>query len=183
MSCCGLSRRRSPTSPRPSRCPPRSTRPRSSWRSSAELFASEWMCVGRASRIPNIGDYFTTRVNDEPIIVTRAKDSSVHAFSAVCQHRGMQVVDDAGTCTKFTCPYHLWSYDLTGRLLGAPAMERTEAFDRKDHPLPPLQVEQWQGFVFVHFDLDAAPLAPTLAAYEPFVANYELETAVCPGTF
>src|SRR3954454_18877355 len=67
------------------------------------LFASEWMCVGRASRIPNIGDYFTTRVNDEPIIVTRAKDSSVHAFSAVCQHRGMQVVDDAGTCTKFTC--------------------------------------------------------------------------------
>ena len=66
----------------------------------------------------------------------RGKDGSVRAFSAVCQHRGMQVADDAGNCTKFTCPYHQWSYDLTGRLLGAPAMERTEAFDKKDYPLP-----------------------------------------------
>jgi phenylpropionate dioxygenase-like ring-hydroxylating dioxygenase large terminal subunit len=147
------------------------------------LFAREWLCVGRASRIPEIGDYFTTTVNNEPIIVSRAKDGEVRAFSAICQHRGMQVADDAGNCTKFTCPYHQWSYDLTGRLLGAPAMERTEHFDKKDFPLPPLKVELWQGFVFVHFDLDAPPLGPTLAAYEPFIANYELDVAVCPGTF
>ena len=147
------------------------------------MFAHEWLCVGVASRIPNVGDYFTTTVNGESIIVARAKDHSVHAFSSICQHRGMQVVDDAGHCTKFTCPYHLWSYDLTGRLLGAPAMERTEGFDKKDYPLPALKVELWQGFVFVHFDPDAAPLAPTLAAYEPFVEHYDLEHAVCPGTF
>ena len=156
------------------------------------LFANEWLCVGRASRIPNIGDYFTTTVNDEPIIVSRAKDSSVRAFSSICQHRGMQVAggngdngrdSEQGNCTKFTCPYHLWSYDLTGRLLGAPAMERTVGFDKLDHPLPPLAVELWQGFVFVHFDPHAAPLGPTLTAYEPYIANYELETAVCPGTF
>jgi phenylpropionate dioxygenase-like ring-hydroxylating dioxygenase large terminal subunit len=147
------------------------------------VFAHEWLCVGVASRIPDVGDYFTTSVNGEPIIVTRAKDHSVRAFSSVCQHRGMQVADDAGNCTKFTCPYHLWSYDLTGRLLGAPAMERTAGFDKKDYPLPALRVELWQGFVFVHFDRDAAPLAPTLAAYEPFVEHYDLEHAVCPGTF
>ena len=128
------------------------------------MFDNEWQCVGRASRIPNVGDYFTTTVNTEPIIVSRAKDHTVRAFSAVCQHRGMQVADDAGNCSKFTCPYHLWSYDLTGRLLGAPAMERTEAFDKKDYPLPALAVELWQGFVFVNFALDAAPLAPTLAS-------------------
>ena len=110
---------------------------------------------------PNVGDYFTTTVGNEPIIVARAKDGSVRAFSAVCQHRGMQVVDDAGNCTKFTCPYHQWSYDLTGRLLGAPAMERTEAFDKKDHPLPALSVELWQGFVFVNLLADPRPLAPT----------------------
>ena len=147
------------------------------------LFAKEWLCVGRASRIPNVGDYFTAVVNGEPIIVTRAKDVSVNAFSAICQHRGMQLADDEGNCTKFTCLYHLWSYDLTGRLLGAPAMERTNDFDKKDYPLPPLKVELWQGFIFVHFDLGAAPLAPTLASYEPYIANYELESAVCPGTF
>src|SRR6478735_2695729 len=147
------------------------------------IFAKEWLCVGRASRIPNVGDYFTTVINDEPIIVARAKDGEVKAFSSICQHRGMQIADDEGTCTKFTCPYHLWSYDLTGRLLGAPAMERTLDFNKKDFPLPALKVELWQGFVFVHFDPEAAPLAPTLASYEPFLANYDLEHAVCPGTF
>lgn len=147
------------------------------------IFANEWLCVGRASRIPNVGDFFTTTANEERIIVTRAKDGAVHAFSAICQHRGMQVSDGAGNCTKFTCPYHMWSYDLTGRLLGAPAMERTADFNKKDYPLPALAVELWQGFIFVHFDPHAAPLGPTLASYEPYLANYDLEHAVCPGTF
>ena len=147
------------------------------------LFAHEWLCVGRASRIPNVGDFFTTTANGEPVIVARAKDGSVHAFSSICQHRGMQVEAGEGNCTKFTCPYHLWSYDLTGRLLGAPAMERTTGFDKKDFPLPGLAVELWHGFVFVHFDADPAPLAPTLATYAPYLDHYDLEHTVCPGTF
>jgi phenylpropionate dioxygenase-like ring-hydroxylating dioxygenase large terminal subunit len=147
------------------------------------LFAHEWQCVGLASQIPNIGDYFTTTANTEQIIVSRAKDGQVHAFSSICQHRGMQVADDAGNCTKFTCPYHLWSYDLTGRLLGAPAMERTAEFDKKDFPLPALKVEIWQGFIFVHFDLDAPALAPTLETYVPYLEHYDLDNAMCPGTF
>jgi phenylpropionate dioxygenase-like ring-hydroxylating dioxygenase large terminal subunit len=77
----------------------------------------------------------------------------------------------------------MWSYDLTGRLLGAPAMERTEGFEKKDYPLPALKVELWQGFVFVHQDPDPAPLAPTLASYVPYIEHYDLEHAVCPGTF
>lgn len=147
------------------------------------VFATQWQCVGRASRIPYVGDYFTAVVNNEPVIVSRAKDGAVHAFSSVCQHRGMQVADDNGNCTKFTCPYHLWTYDLTGRLLGAPAMERTEGFDKLDFPLPALRVEEWLGFVFVHFDANAEPLAPTLATYEPDLDHYDLANAVCPGTF
>ena len=78
----------------------------------------------------------------------------------------------------------MWSYGLDGRLLGAPAMERTEGFDKKDFPLPTLKVELWQGFVFVNFDPDAAPLAPTLADVRRRTSsNYDLENAVCPGTF
>ncbi len=152
------------------------------------VFAKEWQCVGRASRIPNVGDFFTTTVVSEttvaePIIVARAKDGEVHAFSSVCQHRGMQVEAGEGNCTKFTCVYHLWSYDLTGRLLGAPAMERTEGFSKKDYPLPALKVELWQGFVFVNIDPNAAPLAPTLASYTPYLEHYDLENTTCPGTF
>jgi len=150
------------------------------------VFASEWQCVGRADRIPKVGDFFAaTTASGEQIIVSRAKDGSVHAFSSVCQHRGMQVVRDGdeGTCTKFTCPYHLWSYDLTGRLLGAPAMERTEGFDKKQYPLPALKVELWQGFVFVHLDPNAAPLGPSLTSYDSYLEHYDLENTFCPGTF
>lgn len=147
------------------------------------LFAREWLCVGRLERIPNPGDWFTVTICDEPIIVSRDKAGEVRAVSAVCQHRAMQICDGSGNDTKFTCPYHHWSYAHDGRLLGAPAMERTKDFDKSRYGLPQLAVELWQGFIFVNFDRDAAPFAPTMQRYEPYLANYDLEHAVCPGTF
>jgi phenylpropionate dioxygenase-like ring-hydroxylating dioxygenase large terminal subunit len=149
----------------------------------AALFDHEWLCVGRSSQITNPGDYFTKTVNGEHLVVARAKDGSIHAFSAICQHRGMQIVDDRGNCGTFTCPYHQWVYGLDGRLLGAPAMERTAGFAKSDFGLPALQVEQWLGFLFVNFDAGSAPLGPTLARYEPFLEHYDLTNTVCPGTF
>jgi phenylpropionate dioxygenase-like ring-hydroxylating dioxygenase large terminal subunit len=95
----------------------------------------------------------------------------------------MQVCDGQGNSTTFKCPYHHWNYALDGRLLGAPAMERTAGFDKADFGLPALRVELWQGFVFVNLDADAAPLAPTLAQYAPYLEHYDLDDAVCPGTF
>lgn len=147
------------------------------------LYAKEWLCAGRAERIPNPGDWFTVTICDEPIIVVRDKAGQVNALSAVCQHRAMQVCDGAGNSSTFKCPYHHWNYALDGRLLGAPAMERTVDFDKSEYGLPRLAVELWQGFVFVNLDPDAAPLAPTLTDYDPFIANYDLADAVCPGTF
>ena len=147
------------------------------------LFEREWCCVGVASRIPETGDWFTTTVSTEPIIVARQRDGSVAAFSAICRHRGMQVAEGEGNSRSFRCPYHHWSYRLDGRLMGAPAMERTEGFDNDDWGLPNLAVEEWHGFVFVNFNAEASPLAPTLERYEPYLSNYELDNCVCPGTF
>lgn len=147
------------------------------------LFGHDWLCAGRVDRIPSAGDWFTVTYGDEPVIVTRDKAGEVTALSAVCQHRAMQVCEGSGHSTTFKCPYHHWIYGLDGRLLGAPAMERTEGFDKSEFGLPRLRAEVWQGFVFVNFDRDAPPLAPTLTRYEPFVANYDLDDAVCAGTF
>jgi phenylpropionate dioxygenase-like ring-hydroxylating dioxygenase large terminal subunit len=147
------------------------------------LFMKEWLCVGRAERIPEVGDWFTVTIMEEPLIITRDKEGQVRAMSAVCQHRAMQVCEGAGNSSTFKCPYHHWNYALDGRLLGAPAMERTEGFDKSEWGLPQLKVEEWMGFVFVNFDPDAQPLAPTLERYTPYLQNYDLENAVCPGTF
>ncbi|MDY7103784.1 MAG: aromatic ring-hydroxylating dioxygenase subunit alpha [Actinomycetota bacterium] len=147
------------------------------------LFMREWLCVGRADRIPEPGDWFTADILGEPVIIARDKAGEVRAMSAVCQHRAMQICEGQGSNTTFKCPYHHWIYGLDGRLLGAPAMERTEDFDKAAWGLPNLRVEHWQGFVFINFDPEAAPLADRFARYEPFIENYDLENAACPGTF
>jgi phenylpropionate dioxygenase-like ring-hydroxylating dioxygenase large terminal subunit len=125
------------------------------------IFAHDWLCVGRVDQVPEPGDWYAFTIVDEPLIVVRGKDGVVRVLSAVCRHRGMVVAEaGGGNCTKFTCPYHHWSYGLDGRLLGAPAMERAVDFDKGDYALPSLPVEIWQGFIFTSFDPAAAPLAP-----------------------
>jgi len=138
------------------------------------IFDREWLCVGLASRIPEVGDWFTAEVNAERLIITRDKEGSIRALSAVCQHRAQAICEGSGNSTTFKCPYHHWTYGLDGRLLGAPAMERTDGFEKKDWGLPALLVEEWQGFVFVNFDAEAAPLAPTLRRYEPYLEHFDL---------
>jgi phenylpropionate dioxygenase-like ring-hydroxylating dioxygenase large terminal subunit len=138
------------------------------------IFDREWLCVGLASRIPEVGDWFTADVNAERLIITRDKEGSIRALSAVCQHRAQAICEGSGNSTTFKCPYHHWTYGLDGRLLGAPAMERTDGFEKKDWGLPALLVEEWQGFVFVNFDAEAAPLAPTLRRYEPYLEHFDL---------
>ncbi len=147
------------------------------------LFMREWLAVGRAERIPNPGDWFTVDIMEEPIIVVRDKAGVVRSMSAVCQHRAMQVCEGEGNSSTFKCPYHHWIYGQDGRLLGSPAMEKTKDFNKADFGLPPLAVEEWQGFIFVNFNLDAEPLAPTLERYTPYLENFDLADAVCPGTF
>ena len=147
------------------------------------IYAKEWLCVGRAERIPEAGDWFTVTIAREPIILVRDKEGGIRAMSAVCQHRAMQVCEGQGNTSTFKCPYHHWIYGLDGRLLGAPAMERTENFEKSDWGLPQMRVDLWMGFIFVNLDADASPLTPTLERYSKYLVNYDLENAVCPGTF
>ncbi|HBU03544.1 MAG TPA: (2Fe-2S)-binding protein [Acidimicrobiaceae bacterium] len=147
------------------------------------IFMKEWLAVGRAERISEPGDWFTVDLLGEPIIVVRTKSGAISAMSAVCQHRAMQICEGEGNNSTFKCPYHHWIYGQDGRLLGAPAMERTEEFSKADWGLPSLAVEEWLGFIFVNFDVNAEPLAPTLGRYAPYLENYHLADAVCPGTF
>lgn len=139
------------------------------------LFYREWLCVGREEWVPAAGDYFTATHANEPIIVARDREGNLQAMSAVCQHRAMLVAEGQGNTRAFICPYHHWTYDLDGKLVGAPAMNKTCNFDKAKNNLPKLKVETWHGFVFVNFDPEAEALVSRLGPLESVVANYELE--------
>jgi len=144
------------------------------------LFNHEWLCVGRESWVSEPGDYFTTRIIGEPIIVARTRRGELKAMSAVCQHRAMLVAEGRGNARGFVCPYHHWVYGLGGELVNAPAMERTCGFDKRAIRLPTFRLETWLGFIFINFDQCAAPLAPRLARVAEAVAGYDLAAADGP---
>jgi phenylpropionate dioxygenase-like ring-hydroxylating dioxygenase large terminal subunit len=146
----------------------------------AALFDREWLCVGRAEWVKEPGDYFTTQIVGEPIVVARARDGTINALSSVRQHRAMLVAEGRGNTRGFVCPYHHWVYGLDGRLINAPAMEKTCNFDKKTVALPAFKVEIWLGFIFINFQADAAPLAPRLSAVEASIANYDLASTEGP---
>ncbi|HVT30546.1 MAG TPA: aromatic ring-hydroxylating dioxygenase subunit alpha [Lacipirellulaceae bacterium] len=137
------------------------------------VLARSWTCVGHEHQIPKPGDYLAPNVAGEPLIVVRTADGSVHAMTAVCQHRGQIVACEPGSAARsFRCPLHFWTYDLNGRLLGAPRMDDIDKL-RKKIRLPPVRLEIWHGFLFVNLNQNAPPLAPSLAKLEPFWAGYE----------
>jgi phenylpropionate dioxygenase-like ring-hydroxylating dioxygenase large terminal subunit len=148
------------------------------------LFQREWLFVGHQNQIPNPGDYFSVTIAGEPLLATRSADGQVNVLSAVCRHRGYPIgygpIHSGGNCDALVCPYHKWSYDLKGNLLGAPQMRRTVNLDtlRAETHLPSFKVEIVQGLIFANFDPDAPPLKPTLAKFEKHAENYAVADMV-----
>jgi phenylpropionate dioxygenase-like ring-hydroxylating dioxygenase large terminal subunit len=140
------------------------------------IFARTWTCIGHESQLAAAGDFIAASVAGEPLLIVRTATGDIHAMSAVCQHRGHVLSPDPSPGTRmFRCPLHYWTYDLEGKLLGAPRMTDHEQPDclRAHVRLPSVPVELWHGFVFVNLDADAAPLAPSLAKLDALWAGYE----------
>ena len=143
-------------------------------REEERIFRRAWLPVCRADQLAEPGDYLALDLAGEPLVAVRGRDGVLRVLSNVCRHRFMPLAAGSGRANAFQCPYHLWSYALDGRLLGAPGMEGTRCFERAATRLPELRSEVWQGFLFVNLDGEASPLAERLAALEPRLANFRL---------
>jgi glycine betaine catabolism A len=116
------------------------------------IFFREWMYAARADEAPEPGDFVTVDVAGESVVVGRGKDGELRGFYNVCRHRGSRLCDPEShghAKGAIKCPYHAWSYAYDGRLVGTPLVERDE-IDRSSLGLWPVQVDTWQGFVFVN---------------------------------
>jgi Rieske 2Fe-2S family protein len=116
------------------------------------IHSEMWLWAGRAQQVAQPGDFFVQTVAGANVIVLRGEDGAVRAFHNVCRHRGTLLCNEAeGSFPgKIRCPYHAWTYDFAGRLVGAPHMDKVEGFREQDHPLGAVAAEVWDGHVFIN---------------------------------
>jgi glycine betaine catabolism A len=111
-----------------------------------------WTCVGHVSRIANPGDYFLAEIFGENLIVIHTREGRIKAFYNVCRHRGTRICDKDGRGVKsLQCPYHAWTYNTNGNLIGAPGMKGVKGFSFDANSLISVNLNIWDGFIFVSF--------------------------------
>jgi phenylpropionate dioxygenase-like ring-hydroxylating dioxygenase large terminal subunit len=131
-----------------------------------KLFRDGPIFMGLSTRLPKAGDFLTEEVAGMPVLMTRGQDGKAQAFANICRHRGAPVAQGCGNARAFTCPYHGWTYDLGGKLLGTTDKVGFAGLDLASHGLSRLPVAEKHGMLFVRanplqanesavFDLDA----------------------------
>jgi len=121
------------------------------------------------------GDYRAIETAGVPVLLTRHTDGNVRAFVNMCSHRGSQLMPEgAGNSRRFTCPYHAWTYDLDGRLIGAPHMDEVPHFSKAEYPLLAVSAAEWDGHVFLNLQERPSPLAEQLGPLVPKFRNWNM---------
>jgi Rieske 2Fe-2S family protein len=129
------------------------------------IFGQEWFCAGREEELPAAGNYNVLEVAGESVLVVRTAKGELKAHYNVCRHRGTRLcatphdsewnVNLAGGVMpsgSIRCPYHQWTYNLEGQLIGAPYLKDAEGFCKEDFSLYPVGVNTWGGFFFLNLN-------------------------------
>lgn len=141
------------------------------------FFASMWVCVGRAEEWTGRGSILVREVAGENLILARGEDDRIRGFYNVCRHRGTRLVEAASSCSKrIICPYHAWTFDLDGRLVGAPHMDAHPSFRKGEYSLAEVQTDVWDGHVFVNLDPGAVGLLDQLGELPEKFAAWRMGT-------
>ncbi|WP_338616326.1 Rieske 2Fe-2S domain-containing protein [Pigmentiphaga sp. CHJ604] len=131
----------------------------------ARIFSSSWIYLCHESEIPDAGDYKSTLLGLQPVIVSRDREGGVAAVLNACTHRGATLCRaEGGSAKVLVCPYHGWSFRPSGELVGIPAAERYHAdFDRSNKDLVKVpRIAAYNGFVFGSLDPHGEDLASFL---------------------
>jgi Rieske 2Fe-2S family protein len=143
---------------------------------SAAVFSRSWLLVGFESQLSETGAYIALTIGQNPLIVLRGRDGVIRGFHNACRHRGAKLcADGSGRSSKIICPYHKWTYEIDGRLIGAARMP--EDFRMQDHGLSPIRVESLEGCIYAAITNDAPDFNVFRDAVKPFLRAYHLAEA------
>ncbi len=146
------------------------------------IFARHWIFVGVEADVPEAGDYVTVDVGRYSVIVVRDDDGGVRAFHNVCRHRGARLLtEDKGVVGNLVCPYHHWTYGLTGALLHA---ETTgPGFDPSCYGLKPVALRSLSGLLFICLaDQPPADFDEMQRLVEPYLTAHNLRDCKVAAT-
>jgi phenylpropionate dioxygenase-like ring-hydroxylating dioxygenase large terminal subunit len=134
------------------------------------VLATHWLLACRSEQVRDAGDWTSYEGHGETVVITRQPDGSLAAFHNVCQHRGPAIVHEWAGCgaRRFTCVYHNWVYDTTGKLVGVPEREDFAPEQLAGLRAPKVAVDEWAGWVWINLAGDAAP--PLLEGIGPEIA-------------
>lgn len=131
------------------------------------VFRKTWQYACHISRIAEAGEYVVRDIGDQSIVVLRDEDGEIRAFHNVCQHRAHRLLEGTGKVrATIVCPYHTWTYELSGNLRHARHAEQVKGFDKSKVCLSKVRAEQFCGFVFVNLNPDAEPLMDGIGALD-----------------
>ncbi|HEY2664057.1 MAG TPA: aromatic ring-hydroxylating dioxygenase subunit alpha [Candidatus Binataceae bacterium] len=125
-----------------------------------------WNYVGLEAELPHPGDFRMSHVGPRPVIACRTNQGAISVLPNRCAHRGVQFCRSGfGNTTEFTCPYHQWTYNLYGKLVGAPFRKGVQGkggmppdFAPNEHGLPVLAVARRNGVIFAAFGESPPPI-------------------------
>src|SRR5262245_5216418 len=140
-----------------------------------------WQIAGRVDELPKVGDWKEYRIFDQSFVVVRGKDDKLRGFVNACRHRGNALCTGGTGNVKrgFLCQYHLWSYDLEGRLRGVLREDLAGQVNKGENSLHQVSVDTFAGFIFINPDPNAAPLAEWIGdEVAEMLAPYHLDEMV-----
>ena len=144
-----------------------------------KLFREMPLFVGLTPDIPNPGDKLLFDAAGPSVLITRAKDGALRAFLNMCTHRAARLVGECTPGARMTCPFHGWTFDLEGKLVGFPGSRSFAGVDRDDLTLIPVPVAEWHGMIFVRPIPNGDPIdvEAHLGAFAPELAQLDFANA------
>jgi phenylpropionate dioxygenase-like ring-hydroxylating dioxygenase large terminal subunit len=142
-----------------------------------ELCRSTPLALVPSAQVPSRHDFVVREVLGTSVLITRGSDGLARAFLNYCRHRGAKPAEGCGSTRRFTCPYHAWSYDNEGRLVGVPGDAGFDGLDRGRHGLVELPSEERHGLVWVVLTAGAPiDVAAHLGSLDAELAGWNLGT-------